>query len=42
MELNNKGAYVEGKTGEFIKPGPIDMGCNEELSASICNREILW
>lgn len=42
VELNNKGAYVEGKTGEFIKPGPTDMGCNEELSASICNREILW
>lgn len=42
VELNSKGACIKGMAGEFIKPGPVDMGCEEDLSASIMDREILW
>ena len=42
VELNSKGAYIKGKSGEFIKPSPLDMGCDEDLSASVQDREILW
>jgi len=42
VELNSKGAYIKGKSGEFIKPSPLDMGCDVDLSASIKDREILW
>lgn len=42
VELDSKRAYIKGKTGEFFEPGPVDMGCKQELSASIRDREIVW
>ena len=36
-----KGLILKERQENF-EPGPVDMGCKQELSASIRDREIVW